>query len=121
MDRLTWIISFALLTSLGLTLVLECGLARFSGLRGWRNLLMVALAQVATNPVVVSVSLWMRLNTDVFQFVYEFPLEIAAVVAEWLMYKRLLKSIEQPFCFSLGLNTFSYSCGYIWLALYSIF
>ena len=99
--------------SLVLTLVLEEGFALAWGLRGRRELALVALVNCLTNPPVVLLyhtAVWLAgwnplLVTAV--------LESAAVLVEWRCYRAYSEQVKRPFVFSLLINLFSYSAGCI--------
>lgn len=94
------------LLCLGLTLAVELPLALLWGARG-QDLLLCALANVLTNPVVVLLDLifpapWLLLL-----------LECAAVGAEGLVYRRCARRIRRPFLFSLWANGCSFGLGLV--------
>lgn len=104
-------IFLSLAVSLFLTLVLELGFALLWGVNG-RDLLLVALANVLTNPVVV---LCYTL-VDSFKPSLLIPavavLEAGAVVVEgWLFQTR--SDICYPWSFALCVNLFSFIIGLI--------
>ena len=97
--------------SLALTLVLEELFALLWGLRGRRELTVVALVNVLTNPPVVllyhtAVGLW-GWPTAVVMAV----LETAAVLVEWRCYRLCSQQLRRPFLFALLANLFSYGAG----------
>ena len=103
----------SLAVSLLLTLLFEELFALLWGLRGWRELTVVALVNLLTNPAVVllyhlSTGLW-GMNA-VFVTVV---LECAAVAVEWRCYKRCSCQLKYPFLFALLANVISYSLGCI--------
>ena len=100
-----------LAVSLLLTLALEEGFALLWGLRGKRELTVVALVNVLTNPVVV-----LSYYTCVGLFGWSAlwvtaALETAAIVVEWLYYHCCSRQLKLPFLFALLANTFSYGVG----------
>ncbi len=99
--------------SLALTLLLEEGFALAWGLRGRRELAVVALVNILTNPAVVllyhtAVGLW-RLGAVPVTI----ALESAAVLVEWLFYRACSEQLRRPFLFALLANAFSYGVGCI--------
>lgn len=91
------------LISLGLTLVLEGGFALALRVRG-RDLLLLALVNVLTNPLVVLAnSLW---------GVILLP-ELLAVAVEAGLYGWCRGRIRHPVLFALGANVFSYTTGVV--------
>ncbi len=99
--------------SLLLTLLFEELFALLWGLRGKRELGLVALVNCLTNPPVVLLyytvtGLW-RWNWAPATIV----LEAAAVLAEWLCYRAYSEQVKRPFLFALLINLFSYGVGCI--------
>ena len=99
--------------SLVLTLVLEEGFALAWGLRGRRELALVALVNCLTNPPVV-----LLYNTAVWllgwnPLLVTAALESAAVLVEWWCYRTYSEQVKRPFVFALLINLFSYSAGCI--------
>lgn len=97
--------------SLGLTLLVEGLLALAWGLRSRRELAVVALVNILTNPAVVllyhtAAGLW-RLNAAAVTAV----LECAAVAVEWFWYRRCSEKLRRPFLFALLANAVSYGVG----------
>ncbi len=100
-----------LAVSLLLTLVFEEGFALVWGLRGRRELGLVALVNVLTNPPVVllyytATGLW-HWNAVLVTV----ALEAAAVLVEWRCYRAYSEQVKQPFLFALVINLFSYGAG----------
>lgn len=97
--------------SLLLTLAFEEGFALLWGLRGRRELGLVALMNCLTNPPVVllyytATGLW-RWNAILVTIV----LEAAAVLVEWRCCKAYSEQVKKPFVFALLINLFSYGAG----------
>ena len=97
--------------SLALTLALEELFALIWGLRGRRELGVVALVNVLTNPPVVllyhtAVGLlgWNVLAVAAV-------LETAAVLVEWRYYRLCSRQLRRPLLFALLANVFSYGAG----------
>lgn len=100
-----------LVVSLALTLVFEEGFALIWGLRGKRELGLVALVNVLTNPPVVllyytAAGLWQWNAVPV-----TLVLEAAAVLVEWRCYRAFSEQVKRPFLFALLINLFSYGAG----------
>lgn len=100
-----------LAASLGLTLLLEEGFALAWGLRGRRELTVVALVNVLTNPPAVlayhtAVGLWGLPSLPV-----TLALEGAVVAVEWLCYRACSESLRRPLLFAVLANAFSYGVG----------
>ena len=101
----------ALAISLILTLLFEEGFALAWGLRGKRELGLVALVNCLTNPPVVLLyytasGLW-RWNAVLTAL----ALEAAAVIVEWRCYRMYSEQVKRPFLFALLINLFSYGVG----------
>ncbi len=103
----------ALAVSLLLTLALELAFALGRGLRGKRNLSVVAIANCLTNPPVVLLH-----HTAVYALGWPnapvtLVLEFAAVLVEWRCYAACLRQMKHPLLFSAAANIFSYGVGYV--------
>ncbi|MDR0324503.1 MAG: hypothetical protein LBI19_00220 [Oscillospiraceae bacterium] len=96
---------FALAVSLALTLLLEAGFFFLTGKRDRKDLLLLLLANVLTNPVVVLV-FWLTLWQP-----GKIPLELSAVLAEGFLYQKYGRAFKRPYLFSLAANAFSYGAG----------
>lgn len=100
-----------LAVSLLLTLAFEEGFALAWGLRGRRELGLVALVNVLTNPPVVllyhtATGLWCW-NAVLVTIL----LEASAVLVEWRCYRAFSDQVKRPFLFALLVNLFSYGVG----------
>ena len=100
-----------LAVSLALTLALEEAFALLWGLRGRRELAVVALVNVLTNPPVVlfhpaAVGLWGWSAPAVTA-----ALECAAVVVEWRYYRACSRQLRRPLLFAAPANLCSYAAG----------
>lgn len=100
-----------LAVSLLLTLAFEEGFALLWGLRGKRELGLVALMNCLTNPPVVllyhtAAGLW-RWNGLLVTAV----LEGLAVLVEWRCCRAFSEQVKRPFLFALLINLFSYGAG----------
>jgi len=107
--------SGTLLGSLGLslllTLVLETGFFLLTGKRGRRDLLLVVLVNVLTNPVVVLAYWLIVFYTSLNHVIMKAVLELAAVLAEGYYYKKYGQAFQRPFLFSFAANAFSFGIG----------
>jgi hypothetical protein len=99
-----------LLLSLGCTLVLELLFAVALGKRG-KDLLLVCLVNVMTNPVVVLVYYLAVHFTALQPVLVKAVLEAFAVLAEAYLYKTYGSRFRRPLLFSLGANMFSFWTG----------
>ena len=107
----------ALLSALGisllLTLIFETGFFLLTGKRNKKDLLLVVMVNILTNPIVVLsywlVSLFTNWNTDIIAVL----LEIFAVLTEGYYYKKYSHSIKRPYLLSAAANIFSYGIGVV--------
>lgn len=104
-----YLISLSL--ALALTLAVEVPVCMLMGLRK-KELLIVLLANVMTNPAVNVLYLLGRTYTPLPVVAVIAILEISAVVVEWIVY-RLLTDARRPFLVSLVANAVSYGTGLI--------
>ena len=107
--------SAALLTSLGLslalTIVIEAGFFLLAGKRDKKDLLLLFLVNVLTNPIVV-LSFWLVvLYTDWNAYIILIPLESFAVLTEGYYYKKYGNCFRRPYIFSLAANMVSFWVG----------
>ena len=102
----------SLVLSLGLTLILEVGVALVLGLRR-KDLLVVTLVNVVTNPLVVlTLNLCLLLGRFTPSWYLVAALESGAVVAEGFLYRSCLsRKFCNPFLFSILLNIISFTGG----------
>lgn len=96
----------SMLISLALTLILEGLFALIWGVRGRRNWLLLLLANGVTNPLV---NLFFHTVSSGWAFVA--LLESAAVLAEWVIYRRRGDAFRPALLFSLCANCFSFFGG----------
>ena len=113
-----------LLSCLIPTIIIETLFALVFRVKG-KNLLIVILAQVITNPIV---ALSTNLYTLAVSYYNNFPhamivMELFAFLAEAFIYKAFLKDYKflNPFLLSFLLNLFSLIFGYVMLLLTYIF
>ena len=92
--------------SLALTLLLESAVSLLWGVKGKRDWLLLLLANVVTNPIVVTLHYFVSSH-----WMFVLVLEVSAVLAEWLAYRKWSKTIRPAFLFSLCANCFSYFSG----------
>ena len=92
--------------SLFLTLILELGFALCWGLRQKHDLIVVALVNILTNPVVVLLYHTVPHAKDVVLL-----LELGAILVESFCYRFCTVTLRKPFLFSLCANLFSYGTG----------
>ncbi len=96
--------------SLILTVALELSAAAVLGIRG-RDLLLTVIVNILTNPA-VNAAYYILLGTTVlYPPMIKAVLEISAVAAEWLIYRKYGENIKRPLLLSIGLNGFSFFSG----------
>ena len=101
----------SLALSLALTLALETGFFLLVGKRVKKDLLLLALVNILTNPVVV-LSYWLAvLYTNWNKTLIKIPLELFAILVEGYYYKRYGRDFRRPYIFSLAANMFSFWLG----------
>ena len=109
----------AMLTALVCTLLLETGMAAALGVRGKGDLGILLLANMLTNPIVsvLPTAAAFYLGHKALVPVTAVS-EVGAVLAEWMVYKKLLsfKRIH-PLFLSFILNLGSYVAGVLYSAL----
>lgn len=97
--------------SLGLTIVIELLFALIIGIRNRKDLLLVVLVNILTNPPVVFIYYLLYFYTAWSGMLVKIPLEILAVLVEGYYYKSFGKEFRRPFLFSLFANTISFGIG----------
>lgn len=106
----TWIFR-TLFISLIMTLLLELLFCLAAGVRGKKDLLLVCLVNVLTNPFVVLTNYITLYYTRWNHVLVVGVLEIGAVIVEGICYYMYGKKIRHPFYLSLCANIFSYGTG----------
>jgi len=100
----------ALGVSLALTLAVELGFALVCRHRG-KTLLLVALVNVLTNPLVVQAALLWRFFALPGYAAAVAVLELLAVWAEGALYRKSRLGFARPYVFSLAANALSFGLG----------
>lgn len=101
---------FALGVSLALTLAAELGFALLCRRRG-RVLVLVALVNVLTNPLVVQAALLWRAFALPGYAAAVAVLELLAVWLEGFLYRKSRMGFARPYVFSLAANALSFGLG----------
>ena len=103
----------SLALSLSLTLALETGFFLLTGKRNKKDLILVVLVNIVTNPIVV-LSYWLAMScTKLHPAVVIAPLELAAVCAEGAYFKKYGQDFRRPYLFSVAANIFSFGIGFL--------
>lgn len=107
------IIAISLAKSLGLTLAVELPVGALLGYYRWKDLLLIFLVNVLTNPLLGLILDGIYLGLGILPgWQIMLPLEAAVVLTEGLLYRgRLSREGLHPLLFSLILNTLSYLGG----------
>ena len=103
----------ALAISLMLTLVLEAGFFFVIGKRNRKDLLLVVMVNILTNPAVVLLYWLCAIYTSWNLMFVIIPLEFAAIATEGYCYSKYGQTFKRPYVFSLAANVFSYTVGLI--------
>lgn len=96
--------------SLGLTLLIEQGLALLMRKRG-RTLLLTALSNLLTNPPVVLTALFWRAYALPGYAAAVAVLELLAAALEGFVYQKCRAGFSHPYRFSLAANALSFGLG----------
>ena len=100
---------------LSLTILIELIIAIIFGVRDKKDIYLVILAQILTNPVVVLITIFTGLNCSYTVYLVSIAImELLAIIVEGLLYKMYLKKQTiNPFAFALILNMISFISGLI--------
>ena len=101
----------ALAVSLFLTLVFEAGFFLLVGKRDKKDLLLLVMVNIITNPLVVSLYWLAILYGNWSHVVIIIPLELFAVLTEGFYYKKYGRDFRYPYLFSAAANAFSFGAG----------
>jgi len=101
----------ALALSLALTLTLEIIFFLLTKKRNKKDLLLLILVNILTNPIIV-LSFWLvGFYTNWDAYVPLIPLELFAVLTEGYYYKKYGCNFHRPYLFSFTVNMFSFWVG----------
>ena len=105
-------IPLTMVVCLSLTIIIETLLAFIIGVRK-KDLIFVVLAQVVTNPIVVTVPYLIFIKFSYKNYLISiYVLEVLAFLVEGLIYSKSLRNKKiNPFLLSLILNVCSYGFG----------
>lgn len=116
----------SLIVSLVLTLIIEVGFALLFNVRGKIDIAVVFLANIITNPVIVTIEnlLWTIENYTLMvtlSLAFWIILEIVVILVEGYIYNKLrIKSKFSPYKLSLVLNSISILFGIIYNVIFVI-
>lgn len=105
----TLLISLTL--SLIMTIMFETGFFLVIGKRNKKDILLVILVNVITNPVVVLLHWLAASYTDWNMILILIPLELSAILVEGYYYKKYGGWFNRPYLFSTAANIFSFGTG----------
>ncbi len=97
-----------------LTIVIECIIGYIIGVRDKKDILNITLVNIITNPIVVSIPIYVMVKCQSIDARYKtlLVLEILAFLTEGFIYSKVLKYKKiNPFLVSLILNLGSYFIG----------
>lgn len=101
----------ALAISLLLTIALETGFFLLIGKREKKDILLLVMVNILTNPVVVLLYWLTAIYSDWNTVAVLVPLELFAVLTEGYYYKKYGRNFKHPYLFSLNANAFSFGMG----------
>lgn len=104
--------------SLGLTLIIEEGLAFISGIRAGKDFGLVFLVNLLTNPAAVMGYYYINSFTQLNSVIIKIPIELMVIFIEGFYYKKYSFTIQKPFLFSVFANIFSFGTGLILNAIF---
>ncbi|MGN0630238.1 MAG: hypothetical protein ACI4JN_02815 [Ruminococcus sp.] len=111
-DFLVFSIVKGLVRSLFITEILEFAAAACFPQRNKRDFLLVFLVNIITNPVVVYLDFWLRFRMpSVVMWIC--IAEVTVWLTESLIFRKFLTGKQNPFLYSLALNSASYFGGMI--------
>ena len=99
------------LISFLLTLVLEYPIILLFRIQKKKDLLLVLLVNLLTNPAAVAITLFLQTCFSLPWFPVQILLELAVIVTEGKLYDLYGRKMAHPFLLSLCANGFSYSLG----------
>ncbi len=105
-------LAFSILHPLVITLGLELSAAVLLKVRKGKELLVIVLVNLITNPLLNVTLLVLAERLPYYAYRWWIPvMEVIIWLAEGLAFRKFLKSVKQPFLFSLCLNGISYFIG----------
>lgn len=99
--------------SLGLTLLIEGAFAFIKGIRSGKDLVLVFLVNLLTNPAAVLCYYFFTVYTQMNVFIIKIPIELVVILIESLYYRKYASFTHKPFLFSALANIFSFGTGLI--------
>ncbi len=103
----------ALAISLLFTLIFEILFFKLTGKKNKKDLVLVYLVNVLTNPPVVLIYWLVVIYTSFNSILLKVILESCAILVEAYCYKHYGEDFNKPLIFSLGANIFSFTIGLV--------
>lgn len=97
--------------SLLVTILLESIFVFIIGIRDKRNLILITLVNVLTNPTAVLLYYLLYNFTFFSNYIITITIELTVVLVEYIYVRKYSENIKNPLWISLGMNTFSYLVG----------
>ena len=112
-----WVL-WPMAVSLLLTVILELCFALLCGIRDRKDILLLVLVNLLTNPFVVLTPYPVTYYTEISPLMIIILLEVAVVLTEGYYFRNHGNTYRKPMLFAIGANLFSYCTGRIinWLA-----
>ena len=108
---MSWSFLPALAASLSLTIVLELALLFILGIRDRKDILLIVLVNIITNPLVMLLY-WLTISHTYWHTaIIKAPLELFAIVTEGYYYQKYGRRFRRPYTFSVVANLFSFGIG----------
>ena len=104
-------IAVSLAVSLALTIAFEVLFYLLTGKRDKKDMLLVVLVNIVTNPAVVLLYWLATMYTNLNKYAIIIPLEAFAILTEGYYYKIYGHGFKRPYVFSAAANMFSYWIG----------
>ena len=102
---------YSLGVSLMLTIILEVGFFYLCGIREKKDIMLLVLVNILTNPLVVMIYFIILRYSDWNKIAVVIVLELLAVLTEGYYFKAYGKTLRRPMLLSLGTNMFSFCIG----------
>ena len=102
---------YSLGMSLLLTLVLELGTGYLYGIREKKDIVLLTLVNILTNPLVVLSYYLVVHYSNMNRIAIVIVLEVMAIITEGYYYRTYGKTFTHPMLFALCANIFSFSIG----------
>ncbi len=102
---------YSLSVSLMLTIILEVGFLFCCGIREKKDVMLLILVNIITNPLVVIIYFLVLRYSDWNKIVIVILLELFAILTEGYYFRTYGKTFRRPLLLALGANMFSFCIG----------